>query len=139
MPVSPDIWVVPLTLDQLRQLGAENLSAYVEAGTEAYCAIDADDVPLAAGGIYELWEGRGYVWFVGGVFDWRYWPAVTRAVRTAVKYALWSGKYKRLEMTVYDGAEVAISWAEILGFTLEAKSPKIMPGGVDGLTYVRIA
>lgn len=131
--------VVPLTVDHLRDLGAPDLYEYASApGSNAYCALDQEGKPIAAGGIYKLWEGRGYVWFTHCEFDWRYWPAVTRAVEAAAAWALEHG-YQRLEMTVYDGIEKAVSWAEILGFHLEARSPKIMPGGEDGLTYVRIA
>ena len=96
--------------------------------------------PVAAGGIYEQWPGRGYCWFAAreGGFDRRLWPSITQAVKAAADRGLSTGTFRRVEMTIYDSHEAAKRWAVKLGFRPEALCEKLMPDGSDGGMYVRV-
>lgn len=131
--------VVPLTAEHLEVLGDPELAVFLN--DYAFCAL-LEGWPVAAGGIADMyWPGRGHAWFAraDGDFDWHLWPSVTRAVKDAVERALASGRYRRVEMTVYDGDAAAKRWAQHLGFTPEALHPKLMQDGSDGWTYARVA
>lgn len=131
--------VVPLTAEHLDSLGESELSVFLN--DYAFCAL-RDGVPVAAAGIYDMyWPGRGHAWFARRAddWDWHLWPAVTRAVRGAVDMAISSGRYRRVEMTVYDRDDAAKRWAEHLGFKPEALHQKLMQDGSDGWTYARVA
>lgn len=129
---------MPLTQAHLDALGDPELGVYLN--DFAYCAL-RNGVPVAAAGIADLyWPGRGHAWFSRREddWDWHLWPLVTRAVKAAIETALINGRYRRIEMTVYDRDEAAKKWAEHLGFVAEAKHEKLMEDGSDGWTYARV-
>lgn len=72
------------------------------------------------------------------MMDWRMWPPITKAVKSAVESSLRTGRFRRVEMTIYDRDEKAKSWAKQLGFYPEAKCRKMMQDGSDGWIYARI-
>lgn len=130
-----EVVIVDLTGDHLDAMGRSELRPFLN--DFAFCALSGGQ-PVAAGGIVEYyWQGRGYAWFAdrAGGFHRRLWPAITRAVRRAVELALENGKFRRIEMSVYDRDEKAKRWAERLGFVAEAKHAKLMADGSDGWTY----
>lgn len=129
-----------LTIDHLLRMDLSKLAIYVN--DFAFSAF-ADGKYIAAGGIIDLyWPGRGHAWFAKSKlvdeWNWRWWPPITRAVKKAVELAFDSGKYRRIEMTIYDRDDAAKRWAGHLGFKAEGFHQKFMQDGSDGWTYGRI-
>lgn len=124
--------IVNLTEELAEQLGQPQLSSFIN--DFAFCAL-LNGIPIAAGGIHKIWEGRGYAWFCKGNVPMKAWPSITRVVESKAKLAL--GIYNRIEMTIYDDQDKACNWAKRLGFSQEGPKHKyLMPNGQDGWVYV---
>lgn len=120
------IEIVKLTPDLLRAidpqpmqstLGEDHVSALGQAG-DAYCVL-VDGVPVAAGGLVELWEGRAHAWALLGKQAKHHLLPITRAIRKRLA----SVPFRRIEMAVDAGFPQAIHWADMLGFECETPEP----------------
>lgn len=127
-----DIDVVPLELRHLEEIGAPDTA---HLGDFSFAGL-RDGRVVAISGITEQWTGLGYAWFYAPALAPRDWALVTRLVRAGIDRA--RGRFRRLEIAVYDGHEAGCRWAKRLGFHLVAVCPARMPDGSAGRLYAMV-
>lgn len=89
---------------------------------------------VAAGGAFEVWEGRAEVWMLLAKDAGKNFTGVHRMVKRFLDLM----PHARLETTCEVGWPEAERWLKMLGFEHERLARKYMPGGRDVHIYVRI-
>lgn len=106
----------------------------LEAAGPAYTAMDGSEV-IACAGLAEQWAGRATAWSIlskhvtGSKFV---------RLHKIVQRFLDMQDYARLEMTVDQGFEQGVRWAEMLGFECEGLMRKYSPNGTNCYLYARV-
>lgn len=119
-------------LDQSHGLAPEMVKT-VEAA-DSVTVLDQDKI-LLVGGITEYWTGRGHVWVVFNPITKRNFVPLFRAIQTWLRDRI-ATKYRRIEMSVDYGMEIAHRRAGLLGFKLEIeRAEQYLPDGRDVSIY----
>ena len=90
----------------------------------------AGALPIAAGGVFELWAGRFQGWALINRQAGPYMLDITRAARKVLAGA----RPGRIELTVRADFTAAHRWARMLGF--EVETPRMRNFGPDGADHV---
>jgi hypothetical protein len=100
---------------------------------DAWTAV-VDGLPVACGGLIEMWAGRAYAWALLSPEAGPHLLAMTRAIRSRLARA----SFRRVEMAVDVNFEAGRRWALMLGFEQEARLRCFLPGGRDAWLFARI-
>ncbi|HLG87054.1 MAG TPA: hypothetical protein VKZ79_07645 [Alphaproteobacteria bacterium] len=153
--ITPDGWTtgprfVELTADLLRWLPvADRLGGPASVVSDdlvrrfaarpgfGFALLDSGYI-VGAGGVMELWPGRGLVWMTPGIHaEWRHFRRALAHARRWLGALQASGRFRRLECTVDACDQAAYRWAHHLGFVLEARLRAYAPDGSDHFLLVR--
>jgi hypothetical protein len=108
-----------------------------EAGTDpsgdAWTCI-ADGVPIACGGLVELWRGRAAAWSVISADAGPHMLGIVRAVKAQI---LRSG-FRRVELAADAAFAPGCRLAELLGFEFECLARGYLPNGRDARLYAKV-
>lgn len=134
VPLTPELLraVEPQPMQRMPLEQAEALSA----PTGRAFAVLADGAPVAAGGVLELWAGRGHAWGLLSLAAGPHMRAITRATRSFLD----SLPCRRVEMAVDAAFPQAIHWAYMLGFQCETPEPMrcYTPDGRAAYLFARV-
>ena len=97
--------------------------------------IMCDDVPMACGGVVEIWPGRGQIWCLFSEDSKNKFLPVFRGIKKFID----SCDFDRMELSVPIGLEVGARRAQMLGFEVECPlAKKFLPGGIDCTLFSRV-
>jgi hypothetical protein len=133
VPFTPDHIEAMRVQDAQKLPSREQREAMAAPFGRAWTAL-VDGHPVACAGMVELWEGRAYAWGLIGEDAGPWMRRITRAIRSA----LGSAGYRRVEIAVDAQFGAGCRWAHLLGFELEALAKAYMPNGRDAFIYSRV-
>jgi hypothetical protein len=133
--------IVPFKVEHLQGLRLQPMQAgspIVSPATagllgHAFTAL-SEGVPVACGGLYEIWPGRALAWTYLGADCGREFMALHRTVSGHLRDAKW----RRVEAYVEAGYRNGTRWVEALGFEFEGLLKGFMPDGKDMNLYARV-
>ena len=94
----------------------------------------SDGKPVACIGVHQIEDHKGCAWALMSKNSGPYMFAITRHVKAFLD----SCGLMRVEAGVSVDFELAIRWAEILGFKQEGRMTKYFPDGSDAYLYARV-
>lgn len=96
-----------------------------------------DGLPVACGGLIDIWPGRAYAWALIGRDAGPWFVSIHRAVLDALRRS----NCKRIEMAVDADFEEGKRWARLLGFRCETPEPMpaFLPTGRPAYLYARVS
>ena len=94
--------------------------------------------PVAAMGVWPIWQGVGRAWAVLSGDALRYPVMLTRGARGFLHEIEARDGYRRIEATIERGHDRGRRWALRLGFVYEATLQSYGPTGIDHDLYVHL-
>jgi hypothetical protein len=133
--------IVPFDVEHLQGLRLQPVQAGSPLVTpetagllgNAFTAL-SEGVPVACGGLYEIWPNRALAWTYLGADCGREFMALHRVVRRHLDFAPW----RRVEAYVEAGYTNGHRWVRALGFQLEGVLRGFMADGRDMALYARV-
>ena len=129
-----ELWHLEAIIPQAMQAAEVDAQALAAPVGNAWAAL-LDGKPIAAAGLIEVWAGRAYAWalFADGAARQRW---VIRAIRSALD----SAAFRRIELAVDASFFAGCRFADALGFKVWGDGPQrqYLPNGRDAWVYVRV-
>lgn len=97
-----------------------------------------DNKPIAAGGIYVLWEGVAEGWVMATKEVWNHPISMAKHFKKKTDILIETTKIKRLQTTVKADFKLGHRFASWLGFEKEGLMEYYGPDGSDYIRYARI-
>lgn len=130
--------IVNFKIDHIHKMNASHLigmdlSAYRHTAGPANTLI-LDDIPVACGGIHELWKGVGEAWLILGDEALEHSVIVLRHVVILFKRMV--RDFHRIQANVLSGFNEGVQLVSALGFKLEGPLKQYGPNKEDYQRYV---
>ena len=97
-----------------------------------------DNKPIAAGGVFHLWDGVAEGWVLATKEIFKYPIFCAKHIRNRTDIIIKTQKIKRLQTSVKADCEMALRFASWLGLKPEGKMNGDGPDGSDFISYARI-
>tara|TARA_B100000214_G_scaffold159181_1_gene114291 strand:+ start:2414 stop:2863 length:450 start_codon:yes stop_codon:yes gene_type:complete len=97
-----------------------------------------DGKPIAAGGVFPLWDGVAEGWVLASKEIFKYPLFLSKNIKNITEYLIINNKIKRLQTSVKADCEMALRFASWLGLKPEGKMIGYGPDGSDYMRYARI-
>ena len=110
---------------------------YLQQSGMSFTAL-INNKPIAAGGIYMLWDNVAEGWVMATNDVWKYSIIMARHFRKKTDVLIETSKIKRLQTTVKANFTLGQRFAEWLGFEKEGLMKYYGPDGSDYFRYARI-
>ncbi len=110
---------------------------YLEQVGTSFTAI-VDNKPIAAGGIFVLWEGVAEGWVMATSDIWKHSISMAKHFKKKTNVLIETTKIKRLQTTVKADFKLGHKFATWLGFEKEGLMKYYGPDGSDYIRYARI-
>lgn len=110
---------------------------YLEQVGMSFTAL-INNKPIAAGGIYMLWDNVAEGWVMATNDVWQYSIIMARHFKKKTDVLIETSKIKRLQTTVKADFKLGHKFAEWLGFEKEGLMKYYGPDGSDYYRYARI-
>ena len=94
-----------------------------------------NDIPIALGGVYKMWDGVAEGWFIVGKHGKNFPIKLARTVRFMAKKMINDNKLVRLQASVCLNDKKALRFIKWLNFKEEGIMRKFGPDGVDYMRY----
>ena len=97
-----------------------------------------NNIPIAAGGVFPLWDGVAEGWVLGTDQMHKYPITIARVIKHRTEIMCKNNLFKRLQTSVKADCEIAIRFAKWLGFKPEGLMKHYGPDGSDYYRFARI-
>ena len=97
-----------------------------------------DNKPIAAGGVFHLWDGVAEGWVLATKDIYKYPVFCAKHIKQRTEIILKANKIKRLQTSVKADCDVALRFAKWLGFKKEGLMESYGPDGSDFVRFARI-
>lgn len=97
-----------------------------------------NNTPIAAGGVFPLWDGVAEGWVLGTDQMHKYPITIARVIKHRTEIMCKNNLFKRLQTSVKADCEIAIRFAKWLGFKPEGLMKHYGPDGSDYYRFARI-
>ena len=96
------------------------------------------DKPIAAGGVFHLWDGVAEGWVLATKDIYKYPIFCAKHIKQRTEIILKANKIKRIQTSVKADCDVALRFAKWLGFKKEGLMESYGPDGSDFVRFARI-
>ena len=97
-----------------------------------------NNIPIAAGGVFPLWDGVAEGWVLGTAEMKKYPITFARVIKHRTEMMCKNNSFKRLQTSVKADCEIAIRFAKWMDFKPEGLMKHYGPDGSDYYRYARI-
>jgi len=97
-----------------------------------------NDKPIAAGGVFHLWDGVAEGWVLATKDIYKYPVFCAKHIKQRTEIILQANKIKRLQTSVKANCDVALRFAKWLGLKEEGLMKNYGPDGSDFIRFARI-
>ena len=97
-----------------------------------------NDKPIAAGGVFHLWDGVAEGWVLATKDIYKYPVFCAKHIKQRTEIILKANKIKRLQTSVKADCDVALRFAKWLGLKEEGLMKQYGPDGSDFIRFARI-
>ena len=97
-----------------------------------------NDKPIAAGGVFHLWDGVAEGWVLATKDIYKYPVFCAKHIKQRTEIILKANKIKRLQTSVKADCDVALRFAKWLGLKEEGLMKRDGPDGSDFIRFARI-
>ena len=97
-----------------------------------------NDKPIAAGGVFHLWDGVAEGWVLATKDIYKYPVFCAKHIKQRTEIILQANKIKRLQTSVKANCDVALRFAKWLGLKEEGLMKQYGPDGSDFIRFARI-
>ena len=97
-----------------------------------------NDKPIAAGGVFTLWDGVAEGWVLATKDIYKYPIFCAKHIKNRTEMLIKNNKIKRLQTSVKVDCEMAIRFAKWLGLNPEGVMKSYGPDGADFIRFARI-
>jgi len=97
-----------------------------------------DNKPIAAGGVFHLWDGVAEGWVLATKDIYKYPVFCAKHIKQRTEIILKANKIKRIQTSVKADCDVALRFAKWLGFKKEGLMESYGPDGSDFVRFARI-
>ena len=97
-----------------------------------------NDKPIAAGGVFHLWDGVAEGWVLATKDIYKYTVFCSKHIKQRTEIILKANKIKRLQTSVKADCDVALRFAKWLGLKEEGLMKRYGPDGSDFIRFARI-
>ena len=97
-----------------------------------------NDKPIAAGGVFHLWDGVAEGWVLATKDIYKYPVFCAKHIKQRTEIILKANKIKRLQTSVKADCDVALRFAKWLGLKEEGLMKRYGPDGSDFIRFARI-
>ena len=97
-----------------------------------------NDKPIAAGGVFHLWDGVAEGWVLATKDIYKYPVFCAKHIKQRTEIILQANKIKRLQTSVKADCDVALRFAKWLGLKEEGLMKQYGPDGSDFIRFARI-
>ena len=97
-----------------------------------------NNIPIAAGGVFPLWDGVAEGWVLGTDQMHKYPITIARVIKHRTEIMCKNNLFKRLQTSVKADCEIAIRFAKWLDFKPEGLMKHYGPDGSDYYRFARI-
>ena len=97
-----------------------------------------ENLIVASGGIYPIWEGVGEAWFVGSHHLTKNPLSAMRALKRHLQTIMVDHKFHRIQATTLESFPASRRWMQFLGMKEEGIMEKFCPAGRDFIRWARV-
>ena len=97
-----------------------------------------ENLIVASGGIYPIWEGVGEAWFVGSHHLTKNPLSAMRALKRHLQTIMVDHKFHRIQATTLESFPASRRWMQFLGMKEEGIMEKFCPYGLDYIRWARV-
>ena len=97
-----------------------------------------DNKPIAAGGVFHLWDGVAEGWVLATKEIYKYPVFCAKHIKKRTEMLIKNNNIKRLQTSVKADCEMAIRFAKWLGLKPEGEMKSYGPAGEDFIRFARI-
>ena len=97
-----------------------------------------NDIPIAAGGVFHLWDGVAEGWVLATKEIYKYPVFCAKHIKKRTEMLIKNNNIKRLQTSVKADCEMAIRFAKWLGLKPEGVMKSYGPAGEDFIRFARI-
>ena len=97
-----------------------------------------ENLVIAAGGIYPVWDGVGEAWFLGSHHITNNPLSAMRILKRHLHKIMIDHKFHRIQATTLESYPASRRWMQFLGMKEEGIMEKFCPAGRDFIRWARV-